>query len=157
MSECDSDEVEYEPWEVNWVKDQLHFAAQDGNVEDVRRLLAAGYPVNRFDEIGNTPLHYAAMEGHLSVMNMLLAAGADVNAHDETVIGNTPLREVARNCSYEVAKTLIDGGANPNIPGWMSITALYEARQRKSSEGLRVRELLEQAAERFSQGNIKTR
>ena len=130
-------------------REKLHFAAQDGNVGEVKRLLKEGYQPNLFDELGNTPLHYAAMRGHLDVLHVLLAAGADVNAHDESVIGNTPLGEVARTCSFEVTKILIDAGANPTIAGWMRVTALDEVRTRAEPEGLRVRELLEQAAARF--------
>ena len=130
-------------------REQLHFAAQDGDAAEVKRLLKDGYQPNVFDELGRTPLHYAAERGHLQVMELLIASGADVNAHDERVIGNTPLRQVADNCSYEVAKMLIDAGADPTIPGWMQLTALHEARGRTQPEGLRVRQLLEQAAERF--------
>ena len=142
MSHSDSFEEVFE-------RERLHFAAQDGDVEEVQRLLKDGYQPNVFDELGKTPLHYAAERGHLDVLRTLIASGADVNAHDERVIGNTPLREVADNCSYEVAKILIDAGADPTIPGWMQITALHKARERTRSEGLRVRQLLEQAAARF--------
>jgi ankyrin repeat protein len=131
-------------------REQLHIAAQDGDVAEVVRLLKAGYQPNVFDDISRTPLHYAAEHGHLQVMEVLIASGADVNAHDEDAIGNTPLREVADNCSYEVAKILKDAGADPTLPGWMQITALYKARERTEPEGIRVRQLLEQAAERFS-------
>jgi ankyrin repeat protein len=134
------------PFEEVFEREQLHFAAQDGDVEKVKRLLRDGYQPNAFDELGKTPLHYAAERGHLDVLRTLIASGADVNAHDERVIGNTPLREVADNCSYEVAKILIDAGADPTIPGWMQITALHKARERKRPEGLRVRQLLEDAA-----------
>jgi ankyrin repeat protein len=127
-------------------RERLHSAAQHGDVEEVRRLLNVGYQPNEFDDLGKTPLHYAAEGGHLQVIELLIASGADVNANDERVIGNTPLRQVAANCSYEVAKILIDAGADPTIPGWMQITALHDARERKSLEGQRVRELLEQAA-----------
>jgi ankyrin repeat protein len=130
-------------------REQLHFAAQDGNVAEVERLLKAGYQPNVFDELSRTPLHYAAECGHLQVMEVLIASGADVNAHDERNIGNTPLREVADDCSYEVAKILIDAGADPTIPGWMLLTALHKAYERTEPEGLRVRQLLEQAAARF--------
>ena len=132
-------------------RERLHVASQDGDVEEVARLLAAGFGPNEFDDLGKTPLHYAAERGHLDVMKLLLASGADVNAHDERVIGNTPLREVADACSFEVAQILVDAGANPTIPGWMQLTALHQASERTKPEGVRVRELLERAAVRFGQ------
>lgn len=135
-------------------QEQLHFAAQDGDVQAVERLLSEGCQPDEYDELGNTPLHYAAKGNHLEVMKLLIDSGANVNAHDERVIGNTPLREVAGSCSYEVAKLLIDSGADPTIPGWMQLTALDKARERKRPEGLRVRELLEQAARRL--GKLET-
>ena len=138
------------PYSINdwYERERLHFAAQEGDVAEVKRLLKAGYQPNVFDDLGKTPLHYAAEHGHLQVIEALIASGADVNAHDESVIGNTPLREVAANCSYEVAKILIDSGADPTIPGWMQITALHKAYERTEPEGLRVRQLLEEAAAR---------
>jgi ankyrin repeat protein len=129
---------------------RLHEAARCGDLEEVKRLLQAGSQPNEFDDLGKTPLHYAAAGAHLEVVRLLLASGAEINAHDERVIGNTPLREVADRCSYEVAKILIDAGADPTIPGWMQITALHKARDRKRPEGLRVRQLLEDAAARLS-------
>ena len=72
-----------------------------------------------------------------------------MNAHDEARIGNTPLREVAGRCSYEVAKLLVDAGADPRIPGWMQITALDESARRKEPEGVRVHELLWASAEKL--------
>jgi len=129
-------------------REQLHLAAQDGDVEAVTGLLNDGHQPNVFDELGKTPLHYAAEGAHLDVMRLLLASGADVNAHDERVIGNTALGEVASNCSFEVAKLLIDAGADPTIPGWMLLTALDKAQERKKPEGLRVFQLLEQTAKR---------
>jgi ankyrin repeat protein len=123
-------------------------AAQDGDLTRVKELIAGGHPVNAFDDLALTPLHYAAREGHLKVMKALIDAGADVNARDERRIGNTPLREVAGNCSYQVAKLLIGAGADPMIPGWMQITALDEAAQRKKPEGMRVHELLRAAVDK---------
>jgi ankyrin repeat protein len=130
-------------------KIDLHDAAQSGDIEEVKKLLAAGYQPNEFDDLGKTPLHYAAEGQYLEVMKLLIDSGARVNAHDERVIGNTPLREVAGNCSFEVAKLLIDAGADPTIPGWMQLTALHKAGNRKRPEGLRVFQLLEQAARRL--------
>jgi ankyrin repeat protein len=128
---------------------ELHFAAQDGDVTRVRQLLADGRSPNAFDEISKTPLHYAAERGHIDIMQVLLEAGADVNAHEEARIGNTPLREVADECSLAVATFLVDSGADPTIPGWMQITALHMAEKRKDEEGQRVYALLKSVADRL--------
>ena len=136
-------------------REELHFAALEGDVEKVSQLLNEGYQPDPFDGLGSTPLHYAAKRGHLDVMRLLLAAGADVNAHDESVIGNTALGDVA-SCTIEVANMLVDAGADPTIPGWMQLTALDKARERKKPEGLRVRELLEKAAVRFAKTRQST-
>jgi ankyrin repeat protein len=124
----------------------LHRAAREGDLTRVQELLAARYSVNRFDELGKTPLHYAAAGEHFAVVDALLAAGADVNARDEKVIGETPLGECAASCSYEMAKRLVDAGADPTIPGWMMSTALDRAQGRKRAEGQRVLALLLSAA-----------
>lgn len=138
-----------DPFIDEFNRERLHFAAQDGDLDEVRRLLDDGFQPSEFDGLGKTPLHYAAERGHVEVMKALLAAGADVNANDERVIGNTPLREVAANCSYEVATILIAAGADPTIPGWMQITALQQARERHRPEGSQIRQLLEDAAARL--------
>jgi ankyrin repeat protein len=143
---------QFKPYEEVFEREQLHLAAQDGDVERVAQLLKDDYQTNVFDELGKTPLHYAVERGHLDVIRILLASGADINAHDEHVIGNTPLRDVAANCSFEVAKMLIDAGADPTIPGWMQITALHKAQERTTPEGVRVRQLLEEAAKLFAKG-----
>lgn len=132
----------YEQW-------QLHDAAGSGDIEESKRLLKEGHQPNEFDDIGKTPLHYAAKGQHLELMKLLIDSGANVNAHDERVIGDTPLGEVAGNCPFEVAKLLIDSGADPTIPGWMQLTAIHKAEERKRPEGLRVHELLAQAARKF--------
>jgi len=127
----------------------LHFAAGDGDLEKVKSLLAAGYPINAFDEaLSCTPLHCAAKENQVHIVRYLIDAGADVNAREEERIGNTVLRDVAGNCSFEMAKTLVDAGADPTIPGWMQLTALDQSMGRKKPEGQRVHKLLVEAAKR---------
>ena len=81
----------------------------------------------------------------------LLSSGANVNAHDEEAIGETPLGDVAANCSYDVAEFLIWAGADPAIKGWMQITALDRASERKTEEGKRVYKLLMKAVEKFGE------
>jgi len=132
----------------SYEKEQLHFAASDGNLPRVKQLVESGYDVNMFDDLSYTPLHYAAKGEFFAVAQYLIAAGADVNAHDEERIGETPLGAVAASCSYEMAKLLVDAGANPTIAGWMNLTALYRAKERKKEKGQKVYSLLAEIAKR---------
>ena len=132
---------------------RLHFAAQDGDLKEARELIEQGFDVNAFDEFTSTPLHCAVNGGHIEVAKYLLSVGADVNAHLEEKAGDTPLGDVAGNCSYEMAELLIKAGANPTIPGWMGLSALDHASGRKRKEGVRVYELLlETAKKKFHWG-----
>ena len=131
-------------------KEQLHFAAQDGNLAKVKELVEKGYSVNQFDrDCSKTPLHYAVEGEHFEVVEFLINCGGNVNAYDKDKIGNTPLREVADECSLKMAKLLIAAGANPTIPGWMQLTALDKAEKRKTEEGAGVYRLLKEAAKKF--------
>ncbi len=132
----------------NWYqKDKLRSAAADGDLARVKKLVEKGYDANAFDEdLSRTALHYAVEGGHVEVVKYLLSVGADVNAHEEAKIGETPLGQVAANCSYEMAELLVNAGANPTIPGWMRLTPLDRARDRKKEEGRRVYKLLDEIA-----------
>src|SRR5205085_10036372 len=115
-------------------REQLHRAAQDGDLARVNDLIERKYPVNRFDDLGKTPLHYAVQDNRMEVVKRLIEAGANVNAHDERVIGNTPLSDNARECTYEMAKVLVDAGADPRIRGWMQRNGPEPARERKDAD-----------------------
>lgn len=127
-------------------REQLHRAAGDGDLARVDDLISRKYPLNRFDDLGMTPLHYAVQNNCLQVARRLIRAGANVNAHDERTIGNTPLADNARECTYEMAKVLVDAGADPTIRGWMQMNALDRARQRTDANASRTLRLLEHAA-----------
>src|SRR5688572_28658565 len=135
-------------WTAQFQREQLHRAAQDGDLARVNDLIERKYPVNRFDDLGMTPLHYAVQDNRVEVANRLIEAGANVNAHDERRIGNTPLSEHARKCSFEMAKVLIDAGADPTIRGWMQMNAIDRAREREDANARKVLRLLEEAAAR---------
>ncbi|KAJ7166684.1 ankyrin repeat-containing domain protein [Mycena filopes] len=61
-------------------KTPLHIAAESGNVETTRMLLAAGAdPAAEWQQDWYQPLHLAAQRGHIDVMKLLLDAGAPVD------------------------------------------------------------------------------
>jgi hypothetical protein len=127
----------------------LHHSAMNGHLEVVKLLMAAKANPDLFDALSLTPLHYAVREEHLDVVRLLLQAGANVNANEEARIGNSPLADVAATCTLAMAQLLIEAGADPTLPGWMQLTALNRAKDRKRGEGPRVYELLSRAARRF--------
>jgi ankyrin repeat protein len=67
----------------------IHRAATLGDIETVKKHLAAGVDVNAKNGSGSTPLHYAAVTGQKEVVELLIAEGADVNA--KSIDGGTPL------------------------------------------------------------------
>jgi ankyrin len=67
----------------------LIYAARDGRVEVVERLLAAGADIELAEANGIRPLLMAALNNQQQIAHRLLAAGADPNADD--FWGRTPL------------------------------------------------------------------
>lgn len=60
---------------------ELHTAASQSDLRQVRQLIATGADLDARDEFGQTPLMYAIDAGaNLSVVRALVRAGADVNA-----------------------------------------------------------------------------
>jgi len=88
----------------------LREAAQRGNLNKVRRLLAAGANVHTKDVAGFTPLLVSAGNGHLELSRMLLGAGANVN--DAANVGSTALHESAFHGHMEVCQMLVEVGAD---------------------------------------------
>lgn len=108
----------------------LHAAAQSGDTEEVRRLIAAGADLNALDAEGNAALHLAANNGHLDVVRALLDGGADANAKDAQ--GWTPIFKAAYNhemdCGFApVAQALVDAGADVNHRIFYGLTPLMLA------------------------------
>lgn len=66
-------------------------AARDGDVDQVRILLARGVDANYETPHGTTPLIWAVRQGHMEIIEMLLWDGADV--HYVTKFGNTATNE----------------------------------------------------------------
>jgi ankyrin repeat protein len=74
---------------------------------------------------GLTPLLYAARSGCGACVASLLKAGADIDR--PTPDGVTPLMTAIDNLQFDVAKQLLERGANPHLQDWWGRTALYVA------------------------------
>ncbi|MDB4635207.1 ankyrin repeat domain-containing protein [bacterium] len=90
----------------------LRSAASDGNIEAVKRQLAAGANVNAPNTYGWTALHKATDYGHKEIAELLIAKGADVNAKNKDE--QTPLHRAAWSGLKEIAELLIAKGADVN-------------------------------------------
>jgi len=80
---------------------------------------------------GLTALLYAARDGCYECVDALLAAGADVNVPTPEAV--TPLMLALDNDHNDVAKLLMDRGANPKLWDWWGRTALYIVIDRKET------------------------
>ncbi len=87
-------------------------AAQRGEWDVVRALVAQGADVTAPQGDGATALHWAAYRAEREVADLLILAGADVNAAND--LGVTPLWAACENGSAALVQRLLDAGADPN-------------------------------------------
>ncbi|MFE1766908.1 ankyrin repeat domain-containing protein [Streptomyces angustmyceticus] len=91
---------------------ELMAATAEGDTERVRKLLAAGAPVDErspnlsgFND-SHTPLLVACRDGHDEIVRLLLAAGANVNAVEPT-FGAVPLHKAVYNGHAGITADLV--------------------------------------------------
>jgi glutaminase len=82
----------------------LTWAASQGDLNEVRALIASGVEPGTADYDGRTPLHLAASEGQLEIVRYLLAAGADPQPADRW--GGTPLTDAETGGHTQIAGLL---------------------------------------------------
>ncbi len=109
-------------------------ASLDGDMVQVKKLIAAGAPVNvqdchvGFDYVCCTPITCASNKTHLHVVKYLVDHGADVNTVDASghfpgPTGWTPLHYAAFRGSLELTLFLLSKGADSSIANSRGYTA----------------------------------
>ncbi|MGH9943723.1 MAG: ankyrin repeat domain-containing protein [Pyrinomonadaceae bacterium] len=115
-------------------------AAEAGDVESLKALLAAGVDVNAAAGYGKTALIAASAKGHADIVRRLLDAGADVNASKAD--GFTALISAVFFGHEKVVRTLLAHGADVSAADQIGSTAQRWA----SSRGLlEIERLLKEA------------
>jgi NAD(P)-dependent dehydrogenase (short-subunit alcohol dehydrogenase family) len=100
-----------------------HEAALRGDLEAIRRHIAAGSDLNAGDPSGgSTPLIIAATFGHTDVARALIDAGADLDAQNNE--GSTALLTAAFLCREDIVEALLAHGADRSIRNNAGSTAL---------------------------------
>jgi len=106
----------------------LHYAARDGDLAAVAKLVGAGADVNLQDKRGWAPLHFAAQARSEEVTKFLLSHGASIDLEDS--YGNTPLSTATLNYRGDgaIILTLRAAGADPYKQNKSGVSALSLAR-----------------------------
>ena len=127
---------------------EIHGAAENGDVVSLRRALAAGEDPETRDRAGRTArtartaLHIAAWKGHVSIAEALIEGGATVDARDRN--RETPLHKATWDGVEPVIRFLVQKGAEvdaTDLKGW---TPLHWASWKGQTEV--VKELVAQGA-----------
>ena len=94
-------------------------------------------------------LHRAVLGGQYDAVQVLLRQGADVNANDDARIGETPLALAVRGDHGGLVRLLLESGADPDINGWMGLTARIRANRRTDAVGREIREALDRCSKKL--------
>ena len=82
----------------------LCWAAYQGDLDEVRRLVASGVNLDEADYDGRTCIHLAASEGKEEVVRFLIAR--DVNTNPKDRWGGTPYDDAKRHDHKSIMKLL---------------------------------------------------
>lgn len=84
------------------------WAAAQGDLHEMQRLVASGANLESADYDGRTGLHLAASEGQLEIVKFLIAKKVNVNPKDRW--GGTPLADAKRHNHKNVINFLESHG-----------------------------------------------
>ncbi|CAG8907915.1 unnamed protein product [Penicillium egyptiacum] len=128
------------PIQIEKMKEHpISYAAAQGHLKIVQRLLDLGVDINYRDRDGLTPLALAAREGHFALTQALIDQGAKQLSHDTE--GRYPLAQAASNGHHSVEDYLFK--------------ELRQYRYSKTSPELDLYWMLKYAAERGDEDRIR--
>jgi ankyrin repeat protein len=126
----------------------LHHASEQGNFGIIKALKGSLGDLNAKDKIGNTPLHYAVQTGDIITVNALIDLGTlDISAQNNKFAEEyaprldlqfeTPLHIAIRKGNNEIARLLINLGADLKIKTFYGENPLHYAAQQGNVEILK--------------------
>ena len=114
-------------------------AAAKGQTEELRSLVEKDPAlVNAYSPEGFTPLGLAAFFGHAETVEALLAAGAEVNLASRESMKMPPLGSAMAVQRNDIARTLLEHGADVNGKAVNDLTALHTAAARGNLEAAKL-------------------
>ena len=113
----------------------LHHAASSGETDTIRLLCLKGAVVDKVSGDGLTPLYMAAVGNFMGATQALLVAGADVSIQFQCDSGSmSVLNAVAGEGHVEIARVLLEHGADANAASDTGCTPLHTAAVRERPE-----------------------
>ena len=85
------------------------WAASQGDLNELQRLVASGVDLNEGDYDGRTGLHLAASEGHVDAVQFFISKKANISPRDR--FGGTPLADAVRGNHVKVIELLKNNNA----------------------------------------------
>jgi ankyrin repeat protein len=114
---------------------QLHEAATAGDVDAIRRLVAAGADLDARDDGGRTPVMAATLAHQTEAVRVLLEAGADVDIRDDRL--DNPFLYAGAEGLLDILKLANEAGADPALTNRYGGIALIPASERGHVEVVR--------------------
>jgi ankyrin repeat protein len=112
-------------------------AVAQGDLSAVKSAIARDpRQVNQPDSFGATPLDIAVGKGNRQMVELLLSKGANVNHRG--VMRGTPLMTAVQARQLEIAKILIEHGADPSLAGPDGRSSIQIARSLGESRMLQI-------------------